>query len=256
MRDGTFLVDQENEDVPFLKFDRSWLEKLNAFDYTNQIPKAIQNPIEFVLPYGAIIARRSSQSLQRLTSTYERARDELPGESGSLEERNYPSMMQGSQVLLEDIRFNMRSLSSLHNCPMVRTQGSIAEKSLIADFEYLLQCTLELHEMIKISLTEQVAALSLEASRQSIEESKKVNRFTLVAWVFIPLSLISSIFGMNVKELSPGPSIYLFFAFALPVVAVALVLEWWFVLPSEQRARKSIFELLRQSLQPCFRGKD
>jgi Mg2+ and Co2+ transporter CorA len=96
--------------------------------------------------------------------------------------------------------------------------------------------------MVKDSLTDQAAALSLkasqqslEASRQSIAESKKVNRFTLVAWVFIPLSLISSVFGMNVAELSQGPPISLFFEIAGPVVIIALVLEWWFVQPSEKR---------------------
>lgn len=237
VRDGTFLVDQENEDFPFLKLDRLWFKTLNEFDYKNQIPRAIQNPIEFVLPFGTIIARRSSQRLQRLTSSYERARDDILGASGHLEERSYPAMMRGSQVLLKDIRFNMRSLSRLHNRPIGQNLGPLTEESLAADFEYLLQCTLELHDMIKDSLTDQVATLSLEASRQSIEESKKVNRFTLVAWVFIPLSLMSSIFGMNVRELSPGPPISLFFACAGPVVAVALVLEWWFMLSIERKER-------------------
>ena len=220
LRNGTPWFDQF-EFSPVISdvmsyLDHLWLQTLELFN-GDAISRAVANPIEFVLPLGFFMALETAEYLQGLTSTYERARDKLPTLLGSIEQRDYPKMMRHTQVLLKDIRFALRSLRKLQDCP--------SKKPLIEDFESLLECTLELHEMVKDSLTDQVATLSLEASRQSIAESKKVNRFTLVAWVFIPVSLISSVFGMNLAELSPGPPISLFFEIAGPVVVAALILE-------------------------------
>ena len=201
-----------------------WFEILDALD-GNAISTVLSNPIEFVLLLGGLMASEMGRAFDRLESTYESARGALPTSQGVVQPRDYPEIMHYTQVLSKDIRFALRSMKQLQGCKL--------EQLLKEDFEYLSQRVQELHD----SLTDQVAMLSLEESRQSIAESKRVNRFTLAAWVFILVSLIASVFGMNVVELSPGPPISLFFEIVGPVVVVALVLEWWFVQSSEKQQR-------------------
>lgn len=193
-----------------------YLEELSNVDQA-QISKATANPLEFfVEPYAALLASDLAECIQRLTTNYECTRD--VSHEFQIEQLTYPFLMRNTQVLLKDIRVALRSISGLQDCQLTT--------SMAADFEALLACANKLHGMIKDSLANRVASQSLEASQQSISESKKVNRLTLVAWVFIPVSLIASVFGMNVRELDPGPTILLFFKIVGPVVVAALVLEW------------------------------
>jgi hypothetical protein len=117
IRDGSSLpLSYYSKSSLTLKIVKPWLQTLKNFD-KDKISTAVLNPIEFVLPHGVILATEIAKRLQRLTSTYERARDKIPGESGIPEERNYPVMMRHAQVLLKDIRFALRSLSKLQDCP-------------------------------------------------------------------------------------------------------------------------------------------
>lgn len=187
-----------------------------------------EKPIKFVLPFATIFAQYFAEKLQDLTSEYERKVDLLSDDHDHFEKLGYSSLMRRIRILLKDVRFCLRSLSLLED--IAPTQSSIR------DFKSLLDRAVELQEMIRDGLNVEVAAQSLEASRQSIRESKKVNSLTLPAWVFIPVSLIASVFGMNVVELSgQGPRLWLFFAISAPVIIVAVVLEWWFVRSSGKR---------------------
>lgn len=58
--------------------------------------------------------------------------------------------------------------------------------------EALLRDTLQLH----------IGNVALEESRHSIRQAKSVGRVTFLAYVFLPLSLITSFFGMNIQELN------------------------------------------------------
>lgn len=65
--------------------------------------------------------------------------------------------------------------------------------------------------------------LALEASRKSIEQSVSTKRLAQIAYLFLPLSLSTSIFGMNVSELQNVP-LQLFFITSAIVLAVSLLL--------------------------------
>lgn len=82
----------------------------------------------------------------------------------------------------------------------------------------------------------QVARLSLQESRNSIEmsnrqmeESKRVKIFTILAFVYVPLNLATSIYGMNLQQLNgSGQSLRKFILTAL----IALIITgstWYFV---------------------------
>ncbi|KAJ8114524.1 hypothetical protein OPT61_g3611 [Boeremia exigua] len=77
--------------------------------------------------------------------------------------------------------------------------------------------------------------LELKQTLLSIQQNRVVIIFTVITIIFLPLSFISSIFGMNATELSDGSSVPLsrIFAYMFPIsftVSIA-ALGWAFVLP-------------------------
>jgi Mg2+ and Co2+ transporter CorA len=68
---------------------------------------------------------------------------------------------------------------------------------------------------------------SVEQSQMSIAQSRQINKLTRLAFVYIPLSFISSVFGMNVKEIQANPSIWVFFATAIAFTFLSICVVSW-----------------------------
>lgn len=70
---------------------------------------------------------------------------------------------------------------------------------------------------------------SIELSNRQIEEGKGVKIFTVLAFVYVPLNLATSIFGMNLSELNgSGKSIWVFLTTA--VIALLITGVLWFLM--------------------------
>jgi Mg2+ and Co2+ transporter CorA len=100
-------------------------------------------------------------------------------------------------------------------------------KELKTDLEYLL-ARIEIisgrcNRMTDILLS----TMSILESQKSIEQSEQVNKLTRLAFVYIPLSFISSIFGMNVKEIQVNPSIWVFFLTAIVFTSLWVCVVSW-----------------------------
>ena len=77
---------------------------------------------------------------------------------------------------------------------------------------------------------------SIELSNRQIDESKRVKIFTVLAFVYIPLNLATSVFGMNLQQLnSSGTSIGVFLGTA--VMFLFLTGVSWFILEGVQDIR-------------------
>ena len=63
----------------------------------------------------------------------------------------------------------------------------------------------------------------IQESRKSIEQNATVKRLTALAFIFIPLSTIASIFGMNIPEISPSPLWKFLVTSATVVTAVVFI---------------------------------
>jgi Mg2+ and Co2+ transporter CorA len=73
-----------------------------------------------------------------------------------------------------------------------------------------------------------IAEKSSAESRRSIKQAISVSRVTFLAFIFLPLSLVTSFFGMNIRELNGnGPQIRSFLIATGSVTAVMLVC--WFL---------------------------
>lgn len=73
--------------------------------------------------------------------------------------------------------------------------------------------------MVQDLTQSEIGLQSMEASQRSIEEAVSVKRLTQLAFIFIPLSFVTSLYGMNVKEISgDGVRIWVFFVTAICVM--------------------------------------
>lgn len=68
---------------------------------------------------------------------------------------------------------------------------------------------------------------SFEASQRSILESNQISRLTKLAFIFILMTFVASVFGMNVAELARNPPIWVFFLVAIPALGFTItVMDW------------------------------
>ena len=71
-------------------------------------------------------------------------------------------------------------------------------------------------------------SVEIRDSRHSLQVNTSMWRLSWITFLFLPLTFISSFFGMNVDTFQPNPSIKYYFASAVPLMALVL-LSWYFI---------------------------
>ncbi|KAM0430146.1 hypothetical protein ACHAPT_006154 [Fusarium lateritium] len=79
-----------------------------------------------------------------------------------------------------------------------------AAKILLADFEYLLQRAESLARECEQGMATLANSAVLEESRRSVDMGLRVEKLTRIATIFIPLSFVCSVWGMNFQEFGTG----------------------------------------------------
>ncbi|KAH8768082.1 hypothetical protein F5883DRAFT_669392 [Diaporthe sp. PMI_573] len=75
-------------------------------------------------------------------------------------------------------------------------------------------------------------SVSARASRKSIDQAAEVNRIAILAYFFVPMSFVTSIFGMNVVEFGDlGWGIGAIFIVLAFVMIPSLLLGFWKTMP-------------------------
>lgn len=89
------------------------------------------------------------------------------------------------------------------------------------------------HQILRLTTERQqtlIGAMAIYESRRSIKEAVSVKRLTQLAFVFIPLSYVSSLFGMNITEMSGnGPRLWVFLVTSFSLLIGAL--SFWGLSP-------------------------
>ncbi|KAH7381340.1 hypothetical protein DE146DRAFT_670279 [Phaeosphaeria sp. MPI-PUGE-AT-0046c] len=91
-------------------------------------------------------------------------------------------------------------------------------KKLVRSTRHTLQKCIELIERCSSSL---LAEMQIVDSRRSIAEAESISKLTELAFVFVPLSFVASLFSMQVRELEQTVPAYTFVLVALAFVFVA-----------------------------------
>lgn len=63
-------------------------------------------------------------------------------------------------------------------------------------------------------------SVGIRDARQSLELNTSLWRLSWIFFIFLPLTFLAGIFGMNVKELRSNPQVKWYFIVAAPVVRI------------------------------------
>lgn len=127
-----------------------------------------------------------------------------------------------------------------------RTHSPDELTSILIDFKELLTRA----ESLSAFCTETVGLIlngaMLRESQKAIQKADDQRRLTVLAYLFLPLSLVCSVFGMNVRELGTGSQ-----GIWLPVVVLAPVgcISWMLFYPHKIR---QVSELGTRLINLCF----
>ena len=102
------------------------------------------------------------------------------------------------------------------------TQPSLPSADAATATRQTLHRCLELLERCSDNL---LAEMQIVDSRRSIAEAESISKLTELAFIFIPLSFVASMFGMQVKELSGGVPMHRFVLVATAFVIIAYTLR-------------------------------
>jgi hypothetical protein len=124
--------------------------------------------------------------------------------------------------LLHSLNFNLEELEqrlrAFVHFAYETEHHSTPSETLAKDTRQILRACMELIDRSSRSL---LAEMQIVDSRRSIAEAESVSKLTELAFVFIPLSFVASLFSMQVHELDGGVPIYTFALVAIGFVLVA-----------------------------------
>ena len=147
--------------------------------------------------------------------------------STSLENFRYHKGVLDDQA--HSIKGIIRALSKPINLGGAGDQkGSEALDTLVEDWEHLLELAQTLATKCVEGMDIIVSTIQLQESQEAIKQARGLQRLTLLAFFFLPLSLTTSFFGMNFREFGTGKlSVWVVFVVLVPVLVVSAALCFW-----------------------------
>ena len=172
------------------------LKQLDADD----VRQCDRNPIECILPYARIALLNASALIdwwaQKAIAHYQESKIQT----------NVEVRYDEQVATVKEVRSNLLALQTFTS-----EISSVEWKFLLLDYERSLQ---EFEQQLKLlaqKMSHRASMASLKESKVSIEHAEKglqqnarVKRLTQLAFVFIPLTFTTSMFGMNLHILGSG----------------------------------------------------
>ncbi len=139
-------------------------------------------------------------------------------------------------------------LTNLENYMKVHPTGRTLAMSIALKDLKFLQSTIKGHQnRIHVFVNRLVSTLALKESRKSIEQGTSTKHLTQLAFIFLPLSLSTSAFGINTVELQ-NIQVWVFFVTASVSLLISLIHWLMFGWVSKLTTTKLLSGSERQSL--------
>jgi Mg2+ and Co2+ transporter CorA len=109
------------------------------------------------------------------------------------------------------------------------TPQSEAWSTLSDDFDYLISRTKTLLRMCEDSKATLMSNASIQEAKRSVREAQLVTQLTKatnrITFIFLPISFVTSVFGMNFRQFGQGPlSIWLWAVITIPLLVVSVII--------------------------------
>ncbi|KAF3934656.1 hypothetical protein ABW20_dc0103487 [Dactylellina cionopaga] len=177
-----------------------YMRRLSEFR-AEEVDLSCQHPIYLILPLLHLCALETSMLLTWAEEKlYERR---LPH---NLSERDPYNAYITSEGFQQEIFTTTTSLKAHMRSPWLdfenQTALCVQDKLDCAfqDLDFLRDKAALVQQSVTDALNREAATESINEAKQSIVQSESVNKLTRLAFVFVPLTFATSLFGMNIRE--------------------------------------------------------
>ena len=132
---------------------------------------------------------------------------------------------------IRSLRMTIGALRSPSARQIPGMQSALASRrwlDLLHDYEHLLKEAKHHSDDFEAYEMKCLNRFGLMASTKSVQQSESVGRLTMLAFVFIPLSFMTSFFGMNVVEFGTGSIRIWVFIVSAAVLVLVMLMAWAF----------------------------
>ncbi|CAI6333448.1 unnamed protein product [Periconia digitata] len=241
--DATFVTKHMRAYIESLQIPKSTLEEFELF---MQVPMKGKEPHydPFHALFRAIhddshslvdIIRISLQRIRQDTLNIELMQERVTFWRALLHRLNFN---------LGELDQNLRAFVQFINEPESHTsQAMLPSEKLAEDTRQTLRSCMDLIDRSSGSL---LSEMQIVDSQRSIAEAESVSKLTELAFVFIPLSFVASLFSMQVHELGDGVPLYQFVLVAIGFVVVAYAVRLSIRSSHLIEYKKNIFDQIRE----------
>jgi hypothetical protein len=182
------------------------LDHLHSLDAA-QIRSANENPIEYLTPFFELLEAHCHHVTQSLRITHQHnteyshipqstlARDQLLFTAWK-DARGHIEDFQSMICRIEAYQDILKSRSG-SNIYISKRMDMVSRRQ-----QRLLDKARNAEQHIRDTIQLNVGNLSLQESRKSLQQADTIGRVSILAFIFLPLSLVTSFFGMNVQQLT------------------------------------------------------
>ena len=210
---------------------------INSFQYfsKSKIVSANGNPLEYLGPFFNLLEMQFEIQLDECMRLHKLWLGTRPCTSKTFYKlenhdtrllctwREIRSLTESFDVIVSSIDRQWQAAEELLALP-----ASDKRKEFYRRYQIMVSGARSLEQHIRDDIQVNVGNLSLQESRRSIEQADSVGRLSFLAFVFFPISLVTSFFGMNIQELTgTGATWGVFFASAASLCGILLVLCAW-----------------------------
>ena len=184
------------------------------------LPQTFSKPLPSAGSYSSVFLRSQHPS--------------LPGNPGSKADRlrRDSKVLDRARLCFRDVITFIERRNALDwpSCKLPKEKAAVEliMETLLVDFKDLDNEATSLSQACNDSIGLEMNMVSILDSKKSIEQADRVQKLTFLAYLFVPMSFITGIFWMNVKEINgSSPKLWLYFAVAIPLAICFTLIPLW-----------------------------
>ena len=182
------------------------LDYFYSLDAT-QIESANRNPVEYIIPFFELLEAHCHHITQPLRTAHQQSAEYNQVSQSTLEgDRLLFTAWKDARGHIEDFQSIVNRIGAYQDV-LYNGRKSDPDRSKVMDMvlrkhNRLLEKARNTEQHIRDTIQLNVGNLSLQESRKSLQQADTIGRVSILAFVFLPLSLVTSFFGMNVQQLT------------------------------------------------------
>ncbi|KAJ9612322.1 hypothetical protein H2200_003919 [Cladophialophora chaetospira] len=232
--DDPFPVPGTENPMPCCWTNDIYIQKLQSLS-PDEVASATKSPVEFIIHYGNIAAVTESflmamwrgkvnlENHEDLATRYSEQHDTL--------QKMHANLCELQRFAPEVLRPRYATLLQVHKKLATVNQEQVEGLRSMMSYSASLA-----------SLNE--SKLSVEYTKQALKQNNRVKRLTQLAFVFIPLSAVTSVFGMNLNVLNSGTA-HIWMVVVALVITYTLVSSFWAILSRSELSELAQLVMLR-----------